>query len=146
MDRIRVGIGERAGATDPEPVFIRFPNSSLPLSNCIAGEILYVFVNGDVTVCPYLVFATENPGAQHSRDEFIVGNLFADHDIARLLDDYDFHRRYRVGANATCSSCAHGDGCGKGCPAAVIAAGGRIGDLDAEVCPVAANDPVIKAS
>ncbi|WP_255528140.1 hypothetical protein [Streptacidiphilus sp. P02-A3a] len=31
------------------------------------------------------------------------------------------------------------DGCGKGCPAAVIANGGRIGDLDAEVCPVAPN-------
>ena len=26
--------------------------------------------------------------------------------------------------------------CGKGCPAAVISAGGRIGDLDAEQCPV----------
>ncbi|MGI8817273.1 MAG: hypothetical protein ACR2G2_18865 [Pseudonocardia sp.] len=28
-------------------------------------------------------------------------------------------------------------GCGKGCPAAVVAAGGRVGDVDAEQCPVA---------
>lgn len=27
-------------------------------------------------------------------------------------------------------------GCGKGCPAAVVTAGGRIGDVDAEQCPV----------
>ncbi|MGH3913627.1 MAG: hypothetical protein ACRDTC_09470 [Pseudonocardiaceae bacterium] len=26
--------------------------------------------------------------------------------------------------------------CGKGCPAAVVAAGGRIGDVDTEQCPV----------
>lgn len=146
MERIQAAIAERATPADPEAVFIRFPNRSLPLSNCIAGEVLYVYVNGDVTVCPYLVFATENPGARHSRDEFIVGNLFRDQDIGGLVDDYNFHRRYQVGANETCSACAHGDGCGKGCPAAVIAAGGRIGDLDAEVCPVVHDEPVIKAS
>lgn len=142
MERIQIRIGQRATSADPEPVFIRFPNSFLPLTNCMAGEVLYVFVNGDVTVCPYLVFATENPGAQHSRDEFIVGNLFTDANIADLLDAYDFHSRYRVGANTTCSSCSHGDGCGKGCPAAVIAGGGRIGDLDVEVCPVAPKAPI----
>jgi len=27
-------------------------------------------------------------------------------------------------------------GCGNGCPAAVVAAGGRIGDVDTEQCPV----------
>jgi len=81
------------------------------------------------------VFATENPGAQHTRDEFIVGNLFSDVDIAQRLDAYDFSRRYPVGVNNTCSSCARNDACGKGCPAAIIASGGRIGDLDAEVCP-----------
>ena len=95
-----------------------------------------MFVNGDVTVCPYLVFATENPGAQHQAEEFIVGNLFDDADIVDRIDAYDFHDRYRVGDNDTCSGCSQNSQCGKGCPAAVIANGGRIGDLDADVCPV----------
>ena len=120
----------------PERVLIRFPNSSKPLTGCIAGDILYVFVNGDITVCPYLVFATENQRAQHRAEEFIVGNLFEDPDIVERIEGYDFHSRYQVGNNDTCSGCSHNADCGKGCPAAVIAGGGRIGDLDAEVCPV----------
>jgi radical SAM protein with 4Fe4S-binding SPASM domain len=52
------------------------------------------------------------------------------------LDDYRFHDRYQVGENATCGPCSMNSGCGKGCPAAVVAAGGRIGDVDAEQCPV----------
>lgn len=120
----------------PEAVFIRFPNRSRLLSNCIAGDVLYVFVNGEVTVCPYLVFATENPGARHDRSEFIVGNLFGEEDIAEQLDAYNFAARYPMGTNAACGECADADGCGKGCPAAVITRGGRIGDLDSEVCPI----------
>jgi radical SAM protein with 4Fe4S-binding SPASM domain len=122
---------------DPEAVFIRFPNDEQPLSACIAGEIFYVFVNGDSAVCPYLVFAASNPDSQHDPDEFVFGNLFANEDFSKRLDDYNFHERYSVGANATCSSCSMASGCGKGCPAAVIARGGRIGDLDSDVCPVA---------
>jgi radical SAM protein with 4Fe4S-binding SPASM domain len=125
-----------SGQDSPERVPIRFPNASKPLTGCIAGDILYVFVNGDITVCPYLVFATENPGAQHRAEEFIVGNLFEDPDIVERIEGYDFHSRYQVGDNDTCTGCSHNAECGKGCPAAVIAGGGRIGDLDAEVCPV----------
>jgi len=135
MTEIQTRLGD--GATDggPEAVFIRFPNETKPLTGCIAGDIIYVFVNGDVTVCPYLVFATENPDTKHSRDEFIVGNLFDDSDIAAQLDAYRFHERYSVGANPSCKGCSANSSCGKGCPAAVIAAGGTIGDLDADVCP-----------
>ncbi|MDQ2706835.1 MAG: hypothetical protein M3Z25_04035 [Actinomycetota bacterium] len=89
------------------------------------------------TVCPYLVFAARTPASQHADAEFIVGNIFTDADIAQRLDDYRFHDRYQVGANATCGSCSMNSGCGKGCPAAVVAAGGRVGDVDAEQCPVA---------
>jgi hypothetical protein len=32
------------------------------------------------------------------------------------------------------------DSCGKGCPAAVISAGERIGAVDAEVCPVTSGE------
>lgn len=121
---------------DTEAVFIRFPNTTRPLSSCIAGDLFYVFVNGDVTVCPYLVFATENPGAKYAREDFIVGNLFSDDDIVERLNAYDFQGHHPMGANPTCHGCGHGDACGKGCPAAVVARGGRIGDLDAEVCPI----------
>ena len=136
MRVIRDRLELASGPDSPERVLIRFPNSSKPLTDCIAGDILYVFVNGDITVCPYLVFATENPGAQHRAEEFIVGNLFEDPDIVERIEGYDFHSRYQVGDNDTCRGCSHNADCGKGCPAAVIAGGGRIGDLDAEVCPV----------
>lgn len=137
MTRIQSTIPMRVDEGDPEQVFIRFPNDSRPLAGCIAGDIFYVLVNGDAAVCPYLLFAVETPSSRHDRDEFIFGNLFSDDNFAARLDNYDFHGRYALGANPTCTSCPSETSCGKGCPAAVIASGGRIGDLDAEVCPVA---------
>lgn len=122
---------------DLDIAHIRFPNTAgKPLSGCEAGTIIYVFTPGEVTVCPYLVFAARTPASQHTETEFIVGNIFTDLDIAQRLDGYRFHDRYRVGENATCGSCSMNSRCGKGCPAAVVAAGGRIGDVDAEQCPV----------
>ena len=136
MRSIQADVERAARAPNrPEAVFIRFPNESHPLSGCIAGEIVYVFVNGDTAVCPYLVFAAKNAVSQHTPDEFIAGNLFRDEDFAARLDAYDFHQRYRVPNNPTCGACGIKDFCGKGCPAAVVASGGRIGDLDADVCP-----------
>ncbi len=41
-----------------------------------------------------------------------------------------------MGDNSTCTACSVSTGCGKGCPAAVVAAGGRIGDVDTEQCPI----------
>jgi MoaA/NifB/PqqE/SkfB family radical SAM enzyme len=122
---------------DLDVVHIRFPNTAGKLlSGCEAGTIIYVFTPGEVTVCPYLVFAARTPISQHADTEFIVGNIFTDADIAQRLDDYHFHDRYPLGVNPTCGSYALSTGCGKGCPAAVIAAGGRIGDVDTEQCPV----------
>jgi radical SAM protein with 4Fe4S-binding SPASM domain len=77
---------------------------------------------------------------QHDPAEFVVGNIFTHADIAARLDAYRFHDRYQVGDNPTCGSCALSDGCGKGCPAAVISAGGRIGDVDADQCPVTTSE------
>jgi radical SAM protein with 4Fe4S-binding SPASM domain len=121
-------------------VHIRFPDSGKPLAGCQAGTIIYVFTPGDVTVCPYLVFAARTPQSRHDPSDFIVGNIFTDADIAARLDDYDFSRRYPMGANPTCGSCGIASECGKGCPAAVISAGERIGAVDAEVCPVAVEE------
>ncbi|RBO91352.1 radical SAM protein [Nocardia puris] len=121
-------------------VHIRFPNGEgLPLAGCEAGTIIYVFTPGEVTVCPYLTFAAKTPQSQHDPSEFIVGNIFEDADIAARLDDYPM-TRLRMGANTTCTSCGVADTCGKGCPAAVIASGQRIGAVDAEVCPVTTDE------
>ena len=35
-------------------------------------------------MCPYLVFAARTPQSWHDPAEFIVGNIFADPDIAAL--------------------------------------------------------------
>ncbi len=120
-----------------EMVYIRFPNErKLPLAGCEAGNIIYVFTSGDLTVCSYLVFAARTPQSQHKTEEFIVGNVFRDADIAVRFDTYNFHERYRLGGNPTCEGCCLNANCGKGCPAAIISSGKRIEEVDAEVCPV----------
>src|SRR6202167_3710456 len=122
---------------DLEIVHIRFPSTGgQPLAGCEAGTIIYVFTACEVTVCPYLVFAARTPQSRHDPGEFIVGNIFTDPDIAVRLDAYRFAGRYEMGATPTCRSCGIAGQCGKGCPAAVVAAGERIGAVDAEVCPV----------
>jgi radical SAM protein with 4Fe4S-binding SPASM domain len=119
-----------------ELVNIRFPNDRLPLASCEAGNIIYIFTAGEVTVCPYLVFAAKTPDSMHKPEEFIVGNILLDTDIAERLDAYKFHERYQVGDNQTCKACSLESKCGKGCPAAVISSGQRIGAVDQEVCPI----------
>jgi radical SAM protein with 4Fe4S-binding SPASM domain len=121
---------------DLDVVQIRFPNDSAPLSGCEAGRILYVFATGEVTVCPYLVFAARTPGSKHSPEDFIVGNILTDRDIARRLEEYRLHDRKSVPQDPTCGSCALASSCGRGCPAAVIAGGGRLGERDRGQCPV----------
>jgi radical SAM protein with 4Fe4S-binding SPASM domain len=121
---------------DLELVRIRFPNDDKPLSACEAGTIIYVFAGGEVTVCPYLVFAARTPQSLHDPAEFIVGNVFESSDIAVRLDSYPLHERVTMRSDPVCGSCALADGCGRGCPAAVIATGGRLGDRDREQCPV----------
>ncbi len=119
-----------------EIVRIRFPNDDRPLSGCEAGTIVYVFANGDVTVCPYLVFAARTPQSRHDPREFIVGNALQHDDIAARLDRYRLHDRTAVAADPVCESCAMSGACGRGCPAAVIAAGAQLGERDREQCPV----------
>ncbi|MFI5619601.1 SPASM domain-containing protein [Streptomyces sp. NPDC051567] len=126
---------EPFATADLDIAHIRFPNADKPLSGCEAGTIIYVFAKGEVTVCPYLVFAARTQVSQHPDTDFIVGNIFEHDDIAARLDAYRFHDRWKVGNNPTCGSCKLSDGCGKGCPAAVVAAGERIGAVDTEQCP-----------
>jgi radical SAM protein with 4Fe4S-binding SPASM domain len=122
-----------------DTVYIRFPNDDKPLGGCDAGKIFYVFVDGTVGVCPYLVFAARTPQSRYPDTDFIVGNII-DADVAVQLDGYDFHQRFTVGANPTCGSCRMSGSCGKGCPAALVSRGQLIGDVDAEQCPVVSDD------
>ena len=67
MTDVRNSIASIAAASpETEAVFVRFPGNAGPLAPCIAGDVIYVFVDGNATVCPYLVFATRNPGSRHS--------------------------------------------------------------------------------
>jgi radical SAM protein with 4Fe4S-binding SPASM domain len=128
---------------DIDLAYIRFPNDSKPLAGCEAGTIIYVFAKGEVTVCPYLVFSARTKASKHPDTDFIVGNIFKDHDVAARLDAYKFHERFKVGDNPTCGSCVLSDGCGKGCPAAVVAAGQYIGAVDSELCPVVPKQSLV---
>jgi radical SAM protein with 4Fe4S-binding SPASM domain len=120
---------------DLELVRIRFPNGERPLSGCEAGRIIYVFAGGEVTVCPYLVFAARAPKSHYRAEEFIVGNVFEQEELATRLDAYPLER-LSLDGDAACGSCELAGNCGRGCPAAVIAAGGRLGGRDREQCPV----------
>ncbi len=133
MRAIAAGV-ERADDLQVEPVFIRFPASGRTLSGCAAGDIYYVFADGDVAYCPYLVFAARAPGSAHAPETFLAGNIFRDADVAAHLCAFNAERDLQVGANSTCRSCDVAAGCGKGCPAAVVAAGGRLGAHDSGVC------------
>ncbi|MCX4609351.1 radical SAM protein [Streptomyces mirabilis] len=120
-----------------EMVNIRFPNADKPLAPCEAGNIIYVFTDGGVAICPYLVFAARTNVSQHPDTDFLVGNVWEHDDIAERLDVYGkFSDRWDLGGNSTCGSCSMSSSCGKGCPAAVVAAGERIGAVDTEQCPV----------
>jgi radical SAM protein with 4Fe4S-binding SPASM domain len=116
-------------------VYIRFPNDDLPLGYCEAGNIFYIFVNGNVTICAFLDFAANTPVSQYNPKEFIVGNILQDADISQKLDSYRFQDRYKFGENDHCKRCEKNSICGKGCPSAVIYAGKKIGDVDSDVCP-----------
>lgn len=121
---------------------IRFPNDELPLGSCDIGKLIYVFADGQLALCPYIVFAARTPQSQYPDTDFLAGNIFTD-EVAPALDAYGFHERYSVGANVKCGSCSMNAACGKGCPAAIIANGGYIGEVDREQCPVPDGSKVL---
>ena len=100
-----------------------------------------MFVDGQLAVCPYIVFAARTPQSRHKDTEFLVGNIFTD-EVGPALDAYDFASRYTLGANDQCGGCGANSSCGKGCPAAVISRGGIIGDVDHEQCPVSRRSTI----
>src|SRR5579859_3824574 len=54
-------------------VHIRFPNDEdKPLGGCDAGKLIYVFTDGQVATCPYLVFAARTPLSRYRDTAFLA--------------------------------------------------------------------------
>ncbi len=117
-----------------EVVPVRFPNSDLPLGGCKAGKMIFVFADGATTPCPYLVIAARTPRSRYAEADFVAGNVLRE-EIGQVLDGSDLAGRLAAGTGPACAGCGLRESCGGGCPAAVIASGGRIGDRAAAQCP-----------
>lgn len=112
-----------------QTVFIRISKNYdmqvLPSCDC---EIPYIFTNGDVAVCPYLVFATQNENCAYSRDDFLYGNILDDDfSLNNAMTEYKFPNDYTKD-KTQCNNC------GKGCKAIKVANGLSIYDCDVDMC------------
>ena len=116
-----------------EMVYIRFPNNmKKPLSECVAGKIMYIFTNGDIAFCPYMVFASKNEGSLYDTNEFILGNIFEQNfDWEKSLNNYTFPVRY----NEVCIGCDNQE-CKKGCYAAKMSRNAGLAERDRDICPL----------
>lgn len=59
-------------------VFIRIFKDRVP-HNCkvkCGYEIPYIFIDGSVAVCPYMIFATSSEISRYKKEEFLYGNIF----------------------------------------------------------------------
>lgn len=115
-----------------EMVYIRFPNySKKPLSGCVAGKIMYIFTNGDIAYCPYMVFAARDSVSLYDEKDFIIGNIFEDNfNWEQSMKKYKFP----VEDDEVCAGCDNNK-CQKGCYAARISRGDELCFCDASLCP-----------
>lgn len=115
---------------DFEIVYIRFPNIyGFPIGKCPLGAIPYIFCNGDIAICPYMVFASGN--SQHyDSAEFIVGNIFEGADIAASIESWKKNKSMDLAEDS--NMCA---GCNKGCYAIKIARDQPLSGCDYALCP-----------
>lgn len=115
-----------------ELVFIRFPNTdNKPLGKCHAGDIFYIFTNGEVTFCPYIVFAAKDRISQYNYKDFIIGNAFDD---SFIINDRLKLSSIQKTSKSNCENCSLID-CEKGCYASIISQGKKIEDYD-PLCPL----------
>lgn len=120
-----------------EMVYIRFPNEmQKPLGECAAGKIMYIFTNGDIAYCPYMVFAARNSVSQYDERLFMMGNIFEEgFEWEEAMGKYRFPENFEE----VCFGCDNME-CRKGCYAAKISEGGKLKEADAELCPLARGD------
>lgn len=106
-----------------EIVYIRFPNvDKLPIGKCYMGTIPYIFYNGDIAICPYMVFASESDTNKYNSKDFILGNIFKNIDIKKSIKEFSFPNQVKVENNCkTCNS---------GCYAIKISKNQYLSDLD----------------
>ncbi len=116
-----------------EIVFIRFPNSnSIPLNKCPAGDIIYIFTNGDIAYCPYMVFAAKNSSSRYDYQDFVMGNIFSSSfDWNNDVNNY----RFPITFDKVCAECINRE-CKKGCYASKIALGKHLEECDEQLCPL----------
>lgn len=132
MRKLRL-VTEKYCSDDFEVVYIRFPNENKPLGDCVAGQIFYIFSDGDVAICPYMVFAAKSQDSRYAPEEFMLGNIFKDDfDLLKSLSIYSFPRESDDGI---CIQCKHKK-CSKGCMAAKISNGLHLSDADEDLCPL----------
>lgn len=113
-----------------EVIYIRFPDCGNPISKCPLGAIPYIFTNGDVAICPYLVFAATDRVSRYSPTQFIVGNIFDQTlNINEAIDKYTLPLS-SLGLTRRCNNLE----CPTGCYAAKISRGLFLEDCDIDLC------------
>lgn len=124
---------EKYNDDELEIVYIRFPNRERkPLGECVAGKITYIFTNGDIAYCPYMVFASKNAMSKYTDSQFLIGNIFEEgFEWDRAVRNY----RFPICDDEICAGCQN-DICKKGCYAAKIASGKTLAEADIELCPL----------
>lgn len=117
-------------ADDFEIVYIRFPNTGgRPIGKCPLGTIPYIFCNGDIAICPYMVFATSGSQIYHPTD-FIIGNIFSGADIADSIKNWKLNKGLELPkGKGMCTICS------QGCYAIKIARDQKLSDCDLDLCP-----------
>ena len=114
-----------------EMVYIRFPNSEhKPIGKCPLGSIPYIFCNGDIAICPYMVFAS-NGNNNYRANDFIVGNIFGGADIANSINEYILGKTFNfTQKDKACIACS------RGCYAIKISNNQSLSDCDLNICPI----------
>lgn len=116
---------------DFEIVYIRFPNTERrAIGECPLGAVPYVFCNGDITACPYMVFAASS-SEMYRESDFIVGNIFEGSDIAREVNDYVTN--FAINARESNKNCKE---CSRGCHAIKISKNKPLSECDLDMCPI----------
>lgn len=112
-----------------EVVYIRFPNVGKELSRCQYGKVTYLFTDGSIAVCPYMVFACENSNSKYDKKDFIVANIFEEQcNLQECLDKYTLPVIQRTNSFICPNECS------RGCKAIIIANGHYLDECDKIMC------------
>lgn len=101
---------------------------------CPIGSVLYVFTNGDVAICPYMVFAANGENRYNAKD-FILGNIFGNEELDLSTEIKKFIKHYLM-QNTAYKNCG---ACSKGCYAIKISNDQDLSDCDFDICPLAGS-------